>query len=88
MTTPRALGRMLGALGLLCALTAAFGPDARADIVVNVDQAAVQPLPIAIPAFGGGLRIKLSKKYGVNLRADIAQGRDGHTFSMGLGEAF
>jgi hypothetical protein len=24
----------------------------------------------------------------VNLRADIAQGKDGHTFSMGLGEAF
>jgi outer membrane protein assembly factor BamA len=41
-----------------------------------------------LPAFGGGLRLKLSKKYGVNLRADIAQGRDGHTFSMGLGEAF
>ena len=41
-----------------------------------------------LPAFGGGLRLKLSKKYGVNLRADIAQGRDGHTFSMGIGEAF
>ena len=26
---------------------------ARADIVVNVDQAATQPLPIAIPSFGG-----------------------------------
>jgi TolB protein len=28
-------------------------PPAKADIVVNVDQAAVQPLPIAIPSFGG-----------------------------------
>jgi len=28
-------------------------PTARADIVVNVDQAATQPLPIAITAFGG-----------------------------------
>ena len=26
---------------------------ARADIVVNVDQGATQPLPIAIPAFSG-----------------------------------
>jgi outer membrane protein assembly factor BamA len=41
-----------------------------------------------LPAAGGGLRFKLSKKYNVNLRADIAQGKDGHTFSMGIGEAF
>jgi outer membrane protein assembly factor BamA len=41
-----------------------------------------------LPAGGWGLRFQLSKKYHVNLRADIAQGRDGHTFSMGLGEAF
>jgi outer membrane protein assembly factor BamA len=40
-----------------------------------------------LPAYGGGLRFKLSKKY-VNLRADIAQGNEGHTFSMGIGEAF
>jgi len=41
-----------------------------------------------LPAGGGGIRFKLSKKYNVNLRVDIAQGRDGHTFSMGIGEAF
>jgi outer membrane protein assembly factor BamA len=41
-----------------------------------------------LPSGGGGLRFELSKKYHVNLRADIAQGRDGHTFSMGVGEAF
>jgi hypothetical protein len=41
-----------------------------------------------LPAGGGGLRFSLSKKYHVNLRADIAQGIDGHTFSMGVGEAF
>jgi len=41
-----------------------------------------------LPAGGGGLRFALSKKYHVNLRADIAQGRDGHTFGMGVGEAF
>jgi len=37
---------------------------------------------------GVGLRFELNKKYHVNLRADIAQGRDGHTFSMGIGEVF
>lgn len=41
-----------------------------------------------LPSGGGGLRFELSKKYHVNLRADIAQGRDGHTFAMGVGEAF
>jgi hypothetical protein len=41
-----------------------------------------------LPGGGGGLRFLLSKKYHVNLRADIAQGRDGHTFGMGVGEAF
>jgi hypothetical protein len=41
-----------------------------------------------LPAGGGGLRFALSQKYHVNLRADIAQGRDGHTFGMGVGEAF
>jgi outer membrane protein assembly factor BamA len=41
-----------------------------------------------LPAGGGGLRFNLSRKYDVNLRADIAQGKDGHTFSMGIGEAF
>jgi hypothetical protein len=41
-----------------------------------------------LPAGGGGLRFLLSKEYHVNLRADIGRGRDGHTFSMGIGEAF
>jgi hypothetical protein len=41
-----------------------------------------------LPAGGGGLRFLLSKQYHVNLRADIAQGVNGHTFSMGVGEAF
>jgi Omp85 superfamily domain len=41
-----------------------------------------------LPGGGGGLRFQLSTKYHVNLRADIAQGVDGHTFAMGVGEAF
>jgi len=41
-----------------------------------------------LPSGGGGLRFQLSTKFHVNLRADLAGGRDGHTFSMGVGEAF
>jgi hypothetical protein len=41
-----------------------------------------------LPSGGGGLRFELSKKYHVNLRADIAQGLYGHTFGLGVGEAF
>jgi hypothetical protein len=41
-----------------------------------------------LPSGGGGLRFQLSKKYHVNLRADIAQGTQGDTFGMGVGEAF
>jgi hypothetical protein len=41
-----------------------------------------------LPAGGGGLRFKISRKYKLNFRADFAQGKDGHTFSMGIGEAF
>jgi hypothetical protein len=41
-----------------------------------------------LPAGGGGVRFLLSKQYHVNLRADIGQGKNGHTFSMGVGEAF
>jgi hypothetical protein len=41
-----------------------------------------------LPSGGAGLRFQLSKQYHVNLRADIARGKDGHTFSLGLGEVF
>ncbi len=41
-----------------------------------------------LPSGGGGIRFELSKKYHVNLRVDVAQGTDGHTWSMGVGEAF
>lgn len=41
-----------------------------------------------LPAGGGGVRFQLSKKYRVNLRADIARGRDTWTWGMGVGEAF
>jgi hypothetical protein len=41
-----------------------------------------------LPSGGGGARFELSKKYHVNLRADFAQGKDDHTWSIGVGEAF
>jgi hypothetical protein len=41
-----------------------------------------------LPAIGGGVRFKWNRKYKVNFCADIAQGKDGHTFSMGTGERF
>jgi TolB protein len=47
----RSWGLGLAALSLAAAL--GVGP-AFADITVDVNQAAVQPLPVAIPAFGGG----------------------------------
>lgn len=41
-----------------------------------------------LPSAGGGVRFALSKKYHVNLRVDFAQGKDNHTWSVGVGEAF
>jgi outer membrane protein assembly factor BamA len=41
-----------------------------------------------LPSGGGGVRFELSKKYRVNLRLDFAQGKDSHTWSIGVGEAF
>jgi hypothetical protein len=41
-----------------------------------------------LPSGGGGARFELSKKYHVDLRVDFAQGKDGNTWSMGVGEAF
>ncbi|HEY6273375.1 MAG TPA: hypothetical protein VIX19_15450, partial [Terriglobales bacterium] len=40
-----------------------------------------------LPSIGAGPRVNLSKKYQVNLRLDVAQGKDGYTWS-GVGEAF
>ena len=41
-----------------------------------------------LPSGGGGVRFALSSKYHVNLRVDFAQGKDSHTSSVGVGEAF
>jgi hypothetical protein len=41
-----------------------------------------------LPAAGLGLRFRLTKKTHVNFRADYAVGRDGHTVTVGIGEAF
>ena len=41
-----------------------------------------------LPSGGGGIRFELSQKYHVNLRVDFAQGKDSHTWSVGVGEVF
>ncbi len=41
-----------------------------------------------LPAAGLGLRFRLTKKTHVNFRVDFAVGRDGHTTTVGIGEAF
>lgn len=41
-----------------------------------------------LPSAGAGGRFQLSKKYHVSLRVDYAQGKDTHTWSIGVGEAF
>jgi len=41
-----------------------------------------------LPSGGGGVRCALSSKYHVNLRVDFAQGKDSHTWGVGVGEAF
>ena len=64
---------------------AAFG--GLGGVIPGSDQFLIRKA-LFLPSAGGGLRFNLSKKYHVNLRADLAQGRDGHIFSMGVGEAF
>jgi outer membrane protein assembly factor BamA len=41
-----------------------------------------------LPAGGGGLRFRLTKKNPINFRVDYAVGNVGHTLSIGVGEAF
>jgi hypothetical protein len=41
-----------------------------------------------LPAAGVGLRFVLDKKNHINYRIDFAYGREGHTLSIGVGEAF
>lgn len=41
-----------------------------------------------LPDIGAGVRFQVSKKYHVNMRADYGQGVNGHTFGLGVLEAF
>jgi len=41
-----------------------------------------------LPAGGAGLRFRLLKKYPINFRTDVGIGKDGHTLSIGVLEAF
>jgi hypothetical protein len=42
----------------------------------------------ALPAGGVGLRYRVTDKFKVNVRADMAWGRDDSTFTLSVGEAF
>ena len=50
----RPLNVILAAILALFTLAVAAPRTARADIVINVDQGATQPLPIAVGVFSGG----------------------------------
>ena len=52
---PNSVSRLLALLALTLGLAGLAAQPARADVVVDVNQGAVQPLPIAVPGFGGGL---------------------------------
>jgi len=49
----RAPFRLFALIAALCGLCALAAPAARADVVVDVNQGVLQPMPIAVPAFGG-----------------------------------
>jgi TolB protein len=49
----RAPYRLFALLALIAGLCGLAAPAARADVVVDVNQGVLQPMPIAIPAFGG-----------------------------------
>jgi TolB protein len=71
MTKTRSLPTLAKALlfSLLCAITAfALALPARAEIEVNVNRADVQPLPIAIPAFGGPQGADIAQVISSNLQ--------------------
>jgi TolB protein len=54
MRTTPLLKTVFAVLAGVLALSALAAPAARAEIEVNVNRGDVQPLPIAVPAFGGG----------------------------------
>ena len=41
-----------------------------------------------LPAGGGGFRFRMTNKNHINFRIDYGIGKVGHTFTMGIGEAF
>jgi TolB protein len=71
MTQVRSLPTRLAAIlfTLLCAVTAlVIAAPARAEIEVNVNRGDVQPLPIAIPAFGGSQGADIAQVISANLQ--------------------
>jgi TolB protein len=55
------LQRLAFALAFLAAAAGFAAPPARADVTVDVNQGVLQPMPIAIPAFGGTQGAEIAK---------------------------
>ena len=72
---------------LIAALFALAGP-AAADIVVNIDQGATQPLPIAIPGFGGAaVGGRISQVISADLqRSELFRPLEPSTFQEQIGD--
>ena len=80
--------RFLTFVALLTALALGFQAPAMAEIVINVDQGATQPLPIAIPAFGGApVGARISQVISADLaRSDLFRPLDPASFPGPTGD--
>ncbi len=80
--------RILTFIAILVAVALGFQAPAMADIVVNVDQGATQPLPIAIPAFGGApVGARISQVISADLaRSDLFRPLDPASFQEQAGD--
>ena len=73
---------LIASLAVAAFATGLAAPAARAEIEVNVNRGDVQPLPIAVPAFGGGqVGADISQVIGANLqRSGLFRSLDPSTF--------
>jgi hypothetical protein len=69
---------ILGRFGIVA--FGGFGGVARKFSDMNFDE--------LLPAGGAGIRFRLTKTYPINFRVDYGIGRVGHTFTVGVAEAF
>jgi TolB protein len=79
---PKHLQTLMAALATALLALGVAAPPARAEIEVNVNRGDVQPLPIAVPAFGGGqVGADIASVIGANLqRSGLFRSLDPATF--------